>query len=273
MVKLTDEQKAEIDALENLSDDELDLSDIPEQPIHWATAKIGMHYKPDWQDITLRLDQNVIHWFEEQAETLEKSHQDINKALMDYIRRVRFSVRTDIVKEGMHILAIRDAIKAVISTIEEWDGVGGQWREDQTRYAIIDPILRALGWDTADPKVCHPEWQAKDSKGRVDYALFPRSTTYDFAHREAIPAVIIECKSFRAELWEDPSHQLQAYVDAEPRMTEGMAVLTNGDKWLFYMLGDGHRLYDIEPYAVDLTHYAPDFIAKKFNELMGRQNW
>ena len=273
MVKLTDEQKAELDALENLCDDELDLSDIPERPIDWTTAKIGMHYKPGWQDITLQLDQNVIDWFEEQAETPGKAHQDINQALMDYIRRVRFPGGEDATKDRMGATPIQEAIEGVIATIAEWDGIGGQLREDQTRYAIVDPILRALGWDTADPKVCHPEWRAENSKGRVDYALFPRSTVYDFAHGEAVPAVIIECKSFRAELWEDHGHQLQAYVDAEPRMTEGMAVLTSGDKWLFYLLGDGRRLCDIEPYAVDLTHYDPKFIAKKFDELMGRRNW
>ena len=71
MVKLTDAQKAELEALEKLSDDEIDLSDIPEMPqADWSTAKIAeCHYKPDWQDTTLRLDQNVIDWFEEHAET------------------------------------------------------------------------------------------------------------------------------------------------------------------------------------------------------------
>ena len=67
MVKLTEAQKAELEALEKLSDDKIDFSDIPERPIDWSKAKIGMHYKPDWQDITLRLDQNVIDWFEEQV--------------------------------------------------------------------------------------------------------------------------------------------------------------------------------------------------------------
>ena len=90
MVKLTEEQRAELEALEKLSDDEIDLSDIPEQPINWSKAKVGMHYQPDWQDITLRLDQNVVDWFEEQAETPEKAHGDINQALMEHIRRVRF---------------------------------------------------------------------------------------------------------------------------------------------------------------------------------------
>ena len=94
MVKLNDEQKAELEALEKLSDDELDLSDIPERPIDWSEAKIGMHYKPDWQDITLRLDQNVIDWFEEHADTPEEAHRDINQVLMEHIWYTRFPGRT-----------------------------------------------------------------------------------------------------------------------------------------------------------------------------------
>ena len=93
MVKLTDEQKAELEALEAMPDDQIDFSDIPEQPINWAKAKVGMFYQPDWQDITLRLDQNVVDWFEENAETPEDVHKDINQALMEHIRRERFPGR------------------------------------------------------------------------------------------------------------------------------------------------------------------------------------
>ena len=94
MVKLTDAQKAELEALEKLSDDEIDLSDIPEMTeAEWAKAKRGMFYQPDWQDITLRLDQNVVDWFEGQAETPEEAHRNINQALVEHMRRVRFPGR------------------------------------------------------------------------------------------------------------------------------------------------------------------------------------
>ncbi len=94
MVKLTDEQRAELEALEAMPDDQIDYSDIPEMTgAEWSKAKRGMFYKPYWQDITLRLDQNVIDWFEERAETSEEAHQDINQALMEHIRRVRFPGR------------------------------------------------------------------------------------------------------------------------------------------------------------------------------------
>ena len=267
MVKLTEEQKAQLEALEKLPDDQIDFSDIPEKPIDWSKAQVGMFYRPIWKEITLQLDDYVLDWFRERAADPGSLHQGINQVLMEHIRRERFPRK-------MNVTTIRDAIEGVIATIGEWNQ---GWSEAQTRYAIIDPILRVLDWDTADPKVCHPEWQYKGSKRRsrprVDYALFPRSTTYDFARRDAVPAIIIECKSFTVEPWEDHRHQLQTYVDAEPRMTEGLAVLTNGNKWFLYLLGDGLRLEDIAPHVVDLMNDAPDFIARTLNELMARQNW
>ena len=90
MVKLTEEQKARLEALEKLSDDQLDFSDIPERPIDWSKAKVGMFYQPTWKQITLQLDEYVIDWFEEHALDPEKIHDDINRALMEHIRRERF---------------------------------------------------------------------------------------------------------------------------------------------------------------------------------------
>lgn len=41
--------------------------------------------------------------------------------------------------------------------------------EALTRYTLIDPLLRELGWDTEDPDVVMPEYSS--GSGRVDYAL------------------------------------------------------------------------------------------------------
>ena len=41
--------------------------------------------------------------------------------------------------------------------------------EALTRYALIDPLLRELGWDTEDPDMVVPEYSS--GSGRVDYAL------------------------------------------------------------------------------------------------------
>ena len=94
MVKLTDEQRAELEALEAMPDDQIDYSDIPEMTdTDWSKAKRGKFYKPDWQEITLRLDQNVVDWFEEQGGTPEKAHEAINQALVEHMKRVRFPNR------------------------------------------------------------------------------------------------------------------------------------------------------------------------------------
>jgi uncharacterized protein (DUF4415 family) len=94
MVKLTDEQRAELEALEAMPDDQIDYSDIPEMTeAEWCKARRGTFYKPDWQDINLRLDQNVVDWFEEHAQTPGKAHEDINQALTEHIRRARFPGR------------------------------------------------------------------------------------------------------------------------------------------------------------------------------------
>ena len=153
--------------------------------------------------------------------------------------------------------------------------------EYQTRYAFIDPILRALGWDTADPKACYPEWHYKNQ--RVDYALFPRSTAQDLFDGLAVPAIIIEAKSvYRTDqprgeygqaIWEQDVQQLQDYIDAEPKMDEGLAVLTNGRIWLLYLLGDGRRLRDIDPCVADLERDDAGFFAEKLDQHMGRQHW
>ena len=45
--------------------------------------------------------------------------------------------------------------------ITEWEEEGfgfSDWMEVHTRYAVIDPVITALGWDTSDPKECHPEY-------------------------------------------------------------------------------------------------------------------
>ena len=59
---LTDKQKAELGALEALPDDQIDTSDIPEV-LDWSDARRGLFYRPVKQQITLRLDADVVKRF------------------------------------------------------------------------------------------------------------------------------------------------------------------------------------------------------------------
>ena len=65
-----------------------------------------------------------------------------------------------------------DNLHAFIQTIVELaDRHAEALRKSErlTRYALIDPLLRGLGWDTGNPDEVRPEYSA--GRGRVDYAL------------------------------------------------------------------------------------------------------
>ena len=55
--------------------------------------------------------------------------------------------------------------------------------EALTRYALIDPLLRELGWDTADPDVVMPEYRVPNNQ-IADYVLLS----------EKQPVIVVESK-------------------------------------------------------------------------------
>ena len=82
--------KADLKRLRDLAalpDDEIDLSDIPElDESFWAKAERGRFYRPVKQQLTLRLDGDVVDWFKREAGEDGKGYQTrINQALRDYI--------------------------------------------------------------------------------------------------------------------------------------------------------------------------------------------
>ena len=142
----------------------------------------------------------------------------------------------------MTVGEVKRTILRVRQVMDEWekadeDYYPGQtkWREAHTRYAFIDPIIRALGWDMSDPKECHPEYFRPVSQGkRVDYAMFQEPDSAKIGTWQAVPDIIIEAKAVGTNL-NGPRLlvQLQRYVRASPslRMKQGWAVLTNGEEW------------------------------------------
>ena len=60
---LTEAQKAEIETLAAMPDDQIDTSDIPElTDEQWVGANRGRFYRPIKQQITARLDADVLAW-------------------------------------------------------------------------------------------------------------------------------------------------------------------------------------------------------------------
>ena len=81
---LTRKQKAELSALEALPDDKIDTVDIPEVG-DWSGAARGLFYRPVKQQLTLRLDADVVAWFKRNAPGGRGYQTDINRALREYV--------------------------------------------------------------------------------------------------------------------------------------------------------------------------------------------
>jgi len=82
----TRKQKAELEALAALRDDQIDLSGSPEVR-DWSGAKRGLFYRPVKQQLTLRLDADVVVWFKRHARGGRGYQTDINRALREHVQR------------------------------------------------------------------------------------------------------------------------------------------------------------------------------------------
>ena len=90
--------------------------------------------------------------------------------------------------------------------------------EALTRYALIDPLLRELGWDTEDPDMVIVEYSS--GGGRVDYAL----------RNDGKPLIMLEAKKLDRSLNDAIGQGIQ-YCLVEG--TEYFAV-TDGRRWEIY---------------------------------------
>jgi len=78
-------QQLELKKLTALSDSAIDTSDAPEL-FDWSTAQRGLFYKPVKQQLTLRLDADVVGWFKRNAKSEEAYRTRINRALREYVQ-------------------------------------------------------------------------------------------------------------------------------------------------------------------------------------------
>lgn len=81
---ITPEIKANLDYLATLSDDSIDLSDMPEIT-DWSNAVRGKFYRPVKQQLTLRLDADVVHWFKTHTDGERGYQTKINAALRRFV--------------------------------------------------------------------------------------------------------------------------------------------------------------------------------------------
>ena len=70
----------ELAAIEAMRDEDIDLSDMPET-LDFSKAVRGKFYRPVKEQVTLRLDADVLDWFKAQAEDGKGYQTKINATL------------------------------------------------------------------------------------------------------------------------------------------------------------------------------------------------
>ncbi len=92
ITELPADVQAQIRALEALPEDRIDTTDAPEI-LDWSDARRGVFYRPVKQQITLRLDADIIAWFKSRAPDGRGYQTDINGALREHVHRTAGSAR------------------------------------------------------------------------------------------------------------------------------------------------------------------------------------
>ena len=154
---------------------------------------------------------------------------------------------------------VRRAVQKVVETIDDFGNFLKSTHEYQTRYSLIDPVLRSLGWDTTDVRQVEVEHDTPE--GRVDYALLESEV--------GPPAIIVEAKSLGKSLHTAAVvGQLSIYADATK--AKGYAILTDGDLWRIYDLSKRGRFQNKLIEEVELADGSDAANAKTFNQLLRR---
>ena len=122
MVKLTEKQKTELEALRNMSEDEIDLSDIPEIT-DWSGFRMGLCYRPKWKDFSLKLDEYITDWFMGGLADGETLGEALNEALGSEMYRIKFPLRVPKVEE---------LVQRIKESPEKADELTG-WEGDQIK--------------------------------------------------------------------------------------------------------------------------------------------
>jgi uncharacterized protein (DUF4415 family) len=83
---LTTEQKAELQALVILPEEQIKIDDLSEVR-DWSGGKRGIFYRPVKQKITLNIDADILEWFKANQPRGKGYQAIINQALREYVRQ------------------------------------------------------------------------------------------------------------------------------------------------------------------------------------------
>jgi len=116
--------------------------------------------------------------------------------------------------------------------------------ESRTRSYLVDPFIRAFGYDVSDPKDVVHEYTADiggKQREKVDYAI----------QRDEKPILFIEVKPATTGLSDNHAIQLRRYFGTKSQVRFG--ILTNGFEYRFYADLDNPNIMDDDPFVtIDL---------------------
>ena len=138
------------------------------------------------------------------------------------------------------IRAIRKSLNDFASYSSLQDELGRS--ETSTRYALIDPILKSLGWNLHDTHKVKFEYLI--GGGKADYALFDGKSTY-------VPRTIVEAKTLsKMGQWPsklvDAEHQLAKYWNFDFGRRR-FGAITDGEHWNIYKVFRSKRRNETSP--------------------------
>ena len=117
----------------------------------------------------------------------------------------------------MPLESLHELVETLRNRIDE-HGEALRQSEALTRYALIDPLLRELGWNTEDPALVMPEYRL--GAGSADYALLSNGK----------PVMMIEAKKLGTLLNDATSQGIRYCIEGGI----GYFAVTDGSRWEIY---------------------------------------
>ena len=200
---------------------------------------------------------------------------------------------------------VQDAIRHVRGVIEDYWGYAAR-NETSTRYVVIDPLIRALGWDLSDIEECEVEYPVRSKRvvsnpPKVDYALFNSDgevvVLMEAKHLGTFD--VIERDVRRRDVWSDEYKSLDEFLLAEAKpkssdetqlekyvasarrfkvgrgLRQGVGALTDGQSWHLYDLATTRRVrFDRRRMpVVDIVEGNLQLSARTLHEWLRKERW
>ena len=152
--------------------------------------------------------------------------------------------------------AVVEAVKRVRQNLQRRENIN---HETNTIQFLIMPLLDGLGWDDHDPDQVIREYKPAGKQ------RFRRSKAVDIALMDnGVPKVFIEAKRLDRDHTPEFDEQLADYAS---HLDDGIAVLTNGRHWQFFVVSNGKPEFR---HTIAVADSGAESVARELHQAIGR---